>query len=81
MVACRQKHQGMHWREASSDGLAALRTLLLNGGWDLYWKKQQVLPLAVSKPTKPTQRFGALTIFSDVETFRRQISSQRFEVL
>ena len=50
LVARRQKHQWMHWREASSDGLAALRTLLL-GGWDLYWKEQQVLPLAVPKPT------------------------------
>jgi hypothetical protein len=34
-----------------ADGLAALRTLLLNGGWDLYWKEQQVLPLAVPKAT------------------------------
>jgi hypothetical protein len=51
LVARRQKHQGMHWHEASSDGLAALRTLLLNGGWDLYWKEQQVLPLAVLKAT------------------------------
>ena len=51
LVARRQKHQGMHWCEASSDGLAALRTLLLNGGWDLYWKEQQVLPLAVPKAT------------------------------
>ena len=33
------------------DGLAALRTLLLNGGWDLYWKEQRVLPLAVLKVT------------------------------
>ena len=31
IVARRQKHQGMHWSEATSDGLAALRTLLLNG--------------------------------------------------
>ena len=51
LVARRQKHQGMHWCKASSDGLAALRTLLLNGGWDLYWKEQQVLPLAVPKAT------------------------------
>ncbi len=51
LVARRQKHQGMHWREASSDGLVALRTLLLNGGWDLYWKEQRVLPLAVPKAT------------------------------
>jgi hypothetical protein len=47
IVARRQKHQGMHWSEATSDALAALRTLLLNGGWDLYWQKRQVLPLAV----------------------------------
>jgi len=47
IVARRQKHQGMHWSEDTSDALAALRTLLLNGGWDLYWQKHQVLPLAV----------------------------------
>jgi hypothetical protein len=34
-----------------ADGLAVLRTPLLNGGWDLYWKEQQVLPLAVPKVT------------------------------
>jgi hypothetical protein len=48
IVARRQKHQGMHWSEQTSDALAALRTLLLNGGWDLYWQSHQVLPLAVS---------------------------------
>jgi hypothetical protein len=47
IVARRQKHQGMHWREQTSDALAALRTLMLNGGWDLYWQKHQVLPLAI----------------------------------
>ena len=46
IVARRQKHQGMHWSEQTSDALAALRTLMLNGGWDLYWQKHQVLPLA-----------------------------------
>jgi hypothetical protein len=51
IVARRQKHQGMHWSEATSDGLAALHTLLLNGGWDLYWQKHQVLPLAIQTPT------------------------------
>ena len=51
IVARRQKHQGMHWSEATSDGLAALRTLLLNGGWDLYWQKHQVLPLATQTST------------------------------
>lgn len=47
LVARRQKHQGMHWSEATSDALAALKTLMLNHGWDLYWQKRQVLPLAV----------------------------------
>jgi len=47
IVARRQKHQGMHWSETTSDSLAALRTLVLNGGWDLYWQKHQVLPLAI----------------------------------
>jgi hypothetical protein len=47
MVARRQKKKGMHWSWETSDALAALRTLLLNGGWDLYWQKHQVLPLAV----------------------------------
>jgi hypothetical protein len=47
IVARRQKHQGMHWSEQTSDALAALRTLILNGGWDLYWQKHQVLPLAI----------------------------------
>lgn len=50
IIARRQKHQGMHWSEATSDGLAALHTLLLNGGWDLYWQKHQVLPLAIPAP-------------------------------
>ena len=47
IVARRQKHRGMHWSEQTSDALAALRTLLLNDGWDLYWLKHQVLPLAI----------------------------------
>lgn len=47
IVARRQKHQGMHWSEQTSDALAALRTLMLNDGWDLYWLKHQVLPLAI----------------------------------
>lgn len=51
IVARRQKHQGMHWSEQTSDALAALRTLMLNGGWDLYWQKHQVLPLAA--PVEP----------------------------
>jgi len=51
IVARRQKHQGMHWSEQTSDALAALRTLSLNGGWDLYWQKHQVLPLAIQVTT------------------------------
>lgn len=47
IVARRQKHRGMHWSEQASDALAALRTLMLNDGWDLYWHKHQVLPLAI----------------------------------
>ena len=47
IVARRQKHQGMHWSEHTSESLAALRALMLNGGWDLYWQNHQVLPLAI----------------------------------
>ena len=46
LVARRQKQRGMQWSEATSDGLAALRTLMLNGGWDRYWVESEVLPLA-----------------------------------
>jgi hypothetical protein len=46
IVARRQKNQGMHWSENTSNALAALQTLLLNGGWNLYWLKCQVVPLA-----------------------------------
>ena len=49
IVSRRQKHQGMHWSQDVSDGLAALRTLVLNQGWDLYWQQFQVLPLAVAR--------------------------------
>jgi hypothetical protein len=44
-VARRQKGQGRHWSLETSDALAALRTLMLNGGWELYWRERQVLPL------------------------------------
>jgi hypothetical protein len=47
IVARRQKHRGMHWSEQTSDALAALRTLMLNDAWDLYWQKHQVLPLTI----------------------------------
>jgi hypothetical protein len=46
IVSRRQKHKGMHWSENTADGLAALKTLILNRAWDLYWKDQKVLPLA-----------------------------------
>jgi len=45
IVAKRQKGAGMHWSLESSDALAALRTLMLNGGWDRYWQHREVLPL------------------------------------
>lgn len=47
IVSRRQKHKGMHWSEATADGLAALKTLVLNDSWDLYWLERKVLPLAV----------------------------------
>ena len=46
LVARRQKGPGMQWSQATSDGLGALRTLVLNGGWDRYWGEQEVLPWA-----------------------------------
>ncbi len=48
IVARRQKNRGMQWSEATSDALAALRTLMLNGGWDQYWQQREVLPLLAS---------------------------------
>lgn len=45
LVAQRQKGHGMHWSLQTSDALAALRTLMLNGGWDRYWRDREVLPL------------------------------------
>jgi hypothetical protein len=46
LIAKRQKSHGMHWSLATSDALAALTTLMLNGGWDRYWNDREVLPLA-----------------------------------
>jgi hypothetical protein len=46
IVARRQKNRGMQWSVATSDALAALRTLMLNGGWDRYWQQREVLPVA-----------------------------------
>jgi len=48
IVAKRQKGAGMHWSVETSDALAALRTLMLNGGWDRYWRHRQVLPLVAT---------------------------------
>jgi hypothetical protein len=48
LVARRQKNRGMQWSAATSDALAALRTLMLNGGWDRYWQQREVLPLLAS---------------------------------
>jgi hypothetical protein len=45
IVARRQKRRGMHWSEATSEALAALSTLVLNGGWERYWQQREVLPL------------------------------------
>ena len=46
LVARRQKNKGMHWSLETSDSLCALKTLMLNHGWELYWKQRKVLPLA-----------------------------------
>lgn len=46
LVARRQKHKGMHWSLDTSDSLCALKTLILNHGWELYWQQRKVLPLA-----------------------------------
>jgi hypothetical protein len=48
LVARRQKRKGMAWSLASSDSLAALRTLMLNGGWDAYWAERRVLSLVAA---------------------------------
>ena len=48
IVARRQKNRGMQWSEATSDALTALRTLMLNGGWERYWHQREVLPLLAS---------------------------------
>jgi Uncharacterised protein family (UPF0236) len=48
IVARRMKRRGMHWSEESADALAALKTLWLNHGWDLYWERREVLRLAAA---------------------------------
>ncbi|WP_299411975.1 hypothetical protein, partial [Acaryochloris sp. IP29b_bin.148] len=42
------KERGMHWSEATADALAAMKTIMLNQAWDLYWVDQQILPLATT---------------------------------
>ncbi len=46
LVARRQKHQGMHWSLQTSDSLCALKTLMLNHGWELYWQEREALHFA-----------------------------------
>lgn len=48
IVAKRQKNRGMHWSEATADALAAMKTVMLNRAWDLYWVDHQFLPLATA---------------------------------
>jgi len=48
IVSRRMKRRGMHWSEESADALAALKTLWLNQGWDLYWERREVLGLAAA---------------------------------
>jgi hypothetical protein len=48
IVARRQKGRGMQWSLDTSTALAALRTLMLNDGWERYWQQRQVLPLTAT---------------------------------
>jgi hypothetical protein len=48
IVARRQKRDGMQWSQETSAALAALRTLMLNGGWERYWQQREVLPLVAT---------------------------------
>jgi hypothetical protein len=48
IVARRQKRPGMQWSRETSTALAALRTLMLNGGWERYWHQREVLSLVAS---------------------------------
>ncbi len=57
LVARRQKGQGHHWSQETSDALAALRTLLLNGDWPRSCAAAAGLPLACPL----TRRLCALT--------------------
>jgi len=48
IVARRQKGRSLQWSQETSLALAALRTLMLNGGWEHYWQQRQILPLVAS---------------------------------
>jgi hypothetical protein len=48
LVAQRQKGAGMRWSLHTSDALAALRTLQLNGGWEDYWVHRRMPSLVAS---------------------------------
>jgi len=45
LVGRRQKRRGMQWGARTSEALAALRTLLLNEGWDAYWHDRNLISL------------------------------------
>jgi hypothetical protein len=47
-VARRQKRDGMQWRQETRVAVAALRTVMLNGGWERYWQQREVLPLVAT---------------------------------
>jgi hypothetical protein len=49
LVARRQKRRGRQWGRQSSDALAALRTLLLNDGWEAYWQERRLRSLAMAR--------------------------------
>lgn len=48
IVVRRQKRRGRQWGTRSSDGLAALRTLLLNEGWETYWHDRRLIHLTAA---------------------------------
>ncbi len=48
IVARRQKNRGMQWSAQTSQTLATLRTLVLNGAWDTYWQEWELMPLCVA---------------------------------
>ena len=48
IVARRQKRPGMQWSQETSAALATLRILMLNGGWERYWQRREVLPLVAT---------------------------------